>query len=116
MNLFQIEHAILNILNNAIHALPEGGQVSVESRFERRQGKSFVVVEIVDNGPGMPERLDDEYAVPREDMALAEGKGFGLFIAREVLQHHGGSLDIHSTRDQGTQVSLFLPVDGLTEG
>lgn len=116
MNIFQIEHAILNIINNAIHALPEGGQVWVESSYERRNGKGFVVIEITDNGPGMPERSAAEYVVPQEDMALAEGKGFGLFIAREVLQHHGGSLDIQSTRDQGTRVSLYLPVDDGTEG
>jgi two-component system nitrogen regulation sensor histidine kinase GlnL len=111
MNIFQIEHAILNILNNAIHALPEGGQVSVASRYRRRDGKGFVMIEIIDNGPGMPERSVDEFAAPREEVALAEGKGFGLFIAREVLQHHGGSLDIQSTRDQGTRVSLLLPVE-----
>ena len=116
MNIFQIEHAILNILNNAIHALSEGGRVLVESRYERRNGKGFVIVEIADNGPGMPERSADEFAAPREDMALAEGKGFGLFIAREVLQHHGGSLDIQSTRDQGTRVILLLPVDEGAEG
>ena len=88
----------------------------VESRYERRNGKGFVIVEIADNGPGMPERSADEFAAPREDMALAEGKGFGLFIAREVLQHHGGSLDIQSTRDQGTRVILLLPVDEGAEG
>lgn len=110
LDLFQVEHAILNIINNAIHALAEGGQVAVESRCERHQGKRYVVVDITDNGPGMPERPVAGTDSPDEVSSWAAGKGFGLFIAREVLQHHGGSLDIRSGRGEGTRVRLLLPV------
>ncbi|MEJ2200382.1 MAG: HAMP domain-containing sensor histidine kinase [Desulfuromonadaceae bacterium] len=110
LNLFQIEHAILNILNNAIHAVAEGGQVVVSSRCERRSDKRFVVIEIADNGPGMPEVSTAVDDFPRYDVPWSEGKGFGLFIAREVLQHHGGLLEISSRQGEGTRVRLLLPV------
>jgi two-component system, NtrC family, nitrogen regulation sensor histidine kinase GlnL len=110
LNVFQVEHAILNILNNAIHALAEGGQVVVASRCERRSGKRFVIVEITDNGPGMPKPPAEEDGPLKTGSSWSEGKGFGLFIAREILQHHGGSLEIQSHQGAGTRVRLLLPV------
>lgn len=109
MNVFQIEHAILNILNNAINAMPEGGRIVVESRVEDRGQGQSVVVDIVDNGPGMTVRPAENLGLSLDNGPAPEGRGFGLFITREVLQQHGGSVEIQSSPSWGTRVRLLLP-------
>jgi two-component system nitrogen regulation sensor histidine kinase GlnL len=106
---FQIEHAILNVINNALNALSPGGKIRVESRAEVTKGASFMVVEISDNGPGISGGTDENYLSPLQESARSRGKGFGLFITREILQHHGGMLELTSRKNQGTTVRLVLP-------
>jgi two-component system nitrogen regulation sensor histidine kinase GlnL len=106
---FQVEQAILNVLNNALHVLSPGGKISVESRAETRGGRPFCVVEVTDNGPGIRDRSGEGYTAPLEDTARAQGKGFGLFITREVLQGHGGTLEVRSGEEMGTTVRLCFP-------
>jgi two-component system nitrogen regulation sensor histidine kinase GlnL len=109
---FHVEQAILNVLNNALHALPPGGKITVESRVETRGGRLFCVVEITDDGPGIRDRSGEGYSAPLEETARAKGKGFGLFITREVLQGHGGMLEVRSGEEMGTTVRLCFPQEG----
>jgi two-component system nitrogen regulation sensor histidine kinase GlnL len=111
LNHFQVEQAILNVLNNALHALSSGGKITVESKTEAREGRTFCVVEVADNGPGLRNPSGEGYSVPLEDTARAQGKGFGLFITREVLQSHGGLLEVRSGEGKGTTVRLCFPVE-----
>jgi two-component system nitrogen regulation sensor histidine kinase GlnL len=106
---FHVEQAILNVLNNALHVLSPGGKITVESRVETRDGRPFCVVEVRDDGPGMRDRSGEGYSAPLEDTARAQGKGFGLFITREVLQGHGGMLEVRSGEGMGTTVRLCFP-------
>ncbi|BCR05295.1 two-component sensor histidine kinase [Desulfuromonas versatilis] len=112
LNPFQVEHAILNVLNNAILALPRGGGISVHSCLEELGGRRNVIVEIEDNGPGMPEGAVKGFEIPQVETALAKGKGFGLFITREIMQKHGGSLEVKTVGGKGTVVRLCLPAAG----
>lgn len=102
---FQVEQAVLNVINNAMDAMPSGGQLSVKTRTETLSGYEFVVIEISDTGSGMAGRAADP-ATPPE----GKGKGFGLVITREILQHHGGHMEIKSKRHKGTSVRLCLPL------
>lgn len=106
---FQVEQAILNVLNNALHVLSPGGMITVESKVETRDGRPFCVVEVTDDGPGIRSRPGEGFSAPLEDTARAHGKGFGLFITREVLQSHGGMLEVRSGEDMGTTVRLCFP-------
>jgi two-component system nitrogen regulation sensor histidine kinase GlnL len=110
LNVFQIEHALLNVINNAIKATPPGGKIIVESKTEERPDGRFAVVEVSDNGPGMFESDSDVYSAPLKESASAKGKGFGLFITREIVQYHGGMLEIKSEKGKGTSVKLCFPV------
>ncbi len=107
LNAFQIEQAILSVLNNAIDAMSSGGRLTVRTRRESRSG-NFVTIEISDTGSGMAGRAVDSSSIPRG----AKGKGFGLVITREVLQYHGGHLEIVSDKGKGTTVRLCLPMKG----
>jgi two-component system, NtrC family, nitrogen regulation sensor histidine kinase GlnL len=113
---FHVEQAILNVLNNALQALSQGGKIIVESRVEARGGRPFCVVDITDNGPGIRDRSGEGYSAPQKDTARARGKGFGLFITREVLQGHGGMLEVRSGEETGTTVRLCFPQEITEDG
>ena len=104
INVFYLEQAILNVINNAIDAMGAGGQLNIRSFTEQRAGKNFVVIAVSDTGPGMARRSPDEILSDKTET----GKGFGLFITCEILKHYGGHLEIDSKPDIGTTVKLFL--------
>ena len=110
VNTFQIEQAILNVINNALEAMHDsGGRLTVKVHQERYLGREHIVISITDTGPGVDEDGASTLA-PGLELGAA-GKGFGLFIAREILQYYGGHLDIRNRTGSETTVRLFLPVE-----
>lgn len=102
---FQFEQAVLNVINNAIDAMASGGRLTVKTLAERRFGIDFAVIEIADTGPGIVDSRANGIAAPFGH----QGKGFGLFITREILQYCKGHMEITSKRDVGTTVKLYFP-------
>lgn len=105
-----IRQALLNLVLNAMQAMPDGGtlRVSVE-----RQGR-LAVVEIADTGTGIPAsilpRIFDLYFTTK-----ATGSGIGLAMTYRILQLHGGALDVRSNAepgaaDRGTVFTLRIPI------
>lgn len=108
LNLFQVEQAVLNLLNNALSALGPGGEIRMASSLAA-DGRS-AVVKISDTGPGLPEPTNESLQYPQSERAQQKGRGFGLFLTREVMQHHGGTLEIQSSPDSGTLITLRFPI------
>lgn len=108
LNVFQVEQAILNLLNNALSALAPGGGILLSSQLAA-DGR-YVSVKISDTGPGLPERELPCLDFPQNERAQNQGRGFGLFLTREVMQHHGGTIEIQSSSQSGTQVTLSFPL------
>lgn len=102
---FQLEQAVLNVINNAIDAMRAGGSLEVTTGTQSKDGKDYVVIEISDTGPGMAGNHVSDLSLPSE----SKGKGFGLFLTREILQYLQGHLEIISGKSEGTTVQLFLP-------
>jgi signal transduction histidine kinase len=102
-------HAVLNLVLNAIDAIPEGRGGTVEVRA-RREAQD-VVLEVVDDGVGMDDetlrRCVDLFYSTKE---AGEGSGLGLSIVQHIVTDHGGALEIDSGRDRGTRVRIRLPV------
>ena len=105
INSFHLEHAILNVINNAIEAMPLGGTLTVKTFMRSLSGSDFVTIEISDTGCGMKRKKYIDGPVS----AVNKGKGLGLFITREILKSNGGFLEIKSTNGSGTIVKLCLP-------
>ena len=106
VNSFHVEQAVLNVVNNAIEAMQAGGRLTVRTSTEERGGRNYVVIAVIDTGPGM---VDPEiHALERSDRTA--GKGFGLFISYEVLKYYNGHLNIESRKNEGTSVRLYLPL------
>jgi two-component system nitrogen regulation sensor histidine kinase GlnL len=86
--------------------MSSGGRLMIRTRAERRSGNEFATIEVSDTGPGMAIRARGDLAVPLG----VKGKGFGLFITREILRSCGGHLEIKSQRGSGTIAKLYVPI------
>lgn len=117
-NQFAIEETITNILLNAVKYTPQGGAVHLSAG----EDGDFVLIEIKDNGIGIPEQdlpnIFDEFF--RASNALKferDGTGLGLSIAKHIIERHGGRIDVKSKLGEGTTFSLRLPKsDGAEYG
>jgi signal transduction histidine kinase len=101
----QFKQALMNLLVNARQVLTDGGEVSVSTRAGMR---GDVVLEIEDNGPGIPdeirERIFEVFYSSR-----GGGTGLGLPIARQIIEKHGGTIELHSEEGRGTRFTIHLP-------
>ena len=104
----RIREVLTNLLNNAIAALSDGGQIRLV--LSREDGQA--VVSVIDDGPGIPASelggVFDRYRTGD----TRQGSGIGLALSRELVQAHGGSIDIDSVEGDGTIVSVRLPMVG----
>ncbi len=110
----QLIQALLNIIRNAVQAIDEDGQITLRSRITRRTAirqhyyKIAVQIEIIDDGPGVPEEIEDGIFYPMVT-GRAEGTGLGLSIAQSLIQTHGGVIE-HERVDDRTTFRILLPI------
>jgi two-component system sensor histidine kinase HydH len=102
----KIEQAVLNLVLNALEAMPEGGDLSL--RAELDDGRLRVVVR--DSGPGIPPEIQDHIFRPYFS-TKDRGTGIGLTLAEKLVRQHRGHLDFR-TGPGGTTFAITLPVDG----
>jgi signal transduction histidine kinase len=102
----RIMQALLNLLSNAMEAMPpEGGVVSLSYR---PHGKDRALIQISDTGKGiLPEEMDKIFDLGYT--TKGKGLGLGLHVAREIVELHGGSVDVRSEKGKGTVFSVYLP-------
>ncbi|MCF8032631.1 MAG: hypothetical protein K9K66_06610 [Desulfarculaceae bacterium] len=103
--------AFLNIFNNALQAMENGGKLSISTQSVERSGHQFVQVTVSDTGPGFdPEatgRLLDPFFTTKE-----KGTGLGLSIVSNILASHRGLVEVGNTSGGGAQVNVLLPLAG----
>jgi signal transduction histidine kinase len=107
----RMAQAIGNIVSNAIKFTPSGGRISTSVNAADSQ----LVIQVEDTGPGIPpgeqERIFQPFIRGSQGRRIVEGMGLGLSIAREIIQAHGGEIDLESTPGTGSRFTLQLPVD-----
>ncbi|HEX4824657.1 MAG TPA: ATP-binding protein [Candidatus Polarisedimenticolaceae bacterium] len=101
----QIRQALLNILGNARQVVAEGGHVRLTSRAG---SGGEVLVEVADDGPGIPPDMLDRIFEPFFSKR-AGGTGLGLAIARQMIETHGGRIEVESHLGRGTTFRIRLP-------
>lgn len=99
-----IHQALMNLMLNAIEAMPEGGRLEVDIQPHEHQ----VAVCVTDSGEGIPADRLKQIMEPFFTSRPA-GVGLGLAITQHILAQHGGRLDMQSQPGQGTQASFILP-------
>jgi len=101
----RIVQMLLNLMKNAIQAMPEGGALKIDLR----QKNDCAYIHVSDNGVGIsPEHL--QHIFEPFWTSKATGTGLGLALCRKVAQEHGGSLTVKSSVDAGTEFIVTLPV------
>ncbi len=110
----QLQEVLNNLIDNAIDAMPDGGEliVSANPQLMRETGKQKpgIGIEIHDTGSGIPEDLLQSIYQPFfTTKGIGQGTGLGLAIATEIVHQHNGTLSVHSEPGQGTTFSLWLP-------
>jgi signal transduction histidine kinase len=100
----KMKQVVINLLQNAIEAMPDGGAVQVESGLV--DGRALLVVK--DTGPGLPEGLD---VFQLFVTTKARGTGLGLSIAQQIVLEHGGEIAAASAPGEGATFTVSLPVE-----
>ena len=105
-----IERVVLNIISNSIKYTPENGTIKMYVGYVYNDA----YIKIIDNGLGIPEEdlnriFERFYRVDKSRTREMGGTGLGLSIAKEILDKNGGSIDIKSKKDKGTEVVIRIP-------
>jgi signal transduction histidine kinase len=102
----RMRRAILNLAQNAVEAMCEGGTLRVESRCEG----DVALVRVTDTGPGIPDGIRETVFEPFVTHAKSGGLGLGLAIVRKIVEDHGGQATILEDTESGSAFEIRLPI------
>ncbi len=106
----RVEQVVINILSNSVKYTPEGGKIDVSVTGAEEK----ITIRVSDNGIGVPAEdlahiFERFYRVEKSRTSETGGTGLGLAIAKELIEAHGGTIDMESTYGQGSTVTIVLP-------
>ncbi|NOQ43257.1 MAG: response regulator, partial [Dehalococcoidia bacterium] len=104
----ELREALINIIFNAVDAMPEGGKLSIKAWREDRQ----VVLSIADTGVGMSDETKDNIFDPYFTTKGPSGMGLGLSMAYGIITRHSGDIGVESSPGEGTTFYVRLPLGG----
>ncbi len=113
----RLKQVFMNILDNALKYSRAPSKIFVKAQFTKYEGKSFISIAIADQGCGiskedLPHVKDKFYKAN----VSVRGSGIGLAVTNEIINLHGGRLEINSEEGKGTLVTIYLPIENtLTE-
>jgi signal transduction histidine kinase len=102
----KLMRAFYNIAGNAADAMPDGGNLTVNT-FRH---DDMVVTEFIDTGIGMPPEIKAKIFEPFVTYGKKHGTGLGMAIVKKIVDDHKGTVEIDSEPGKGTSVRLFLPI------
>jgi len=106
----KLEQVFVNVMVNALQAMPDGGKLTVYSRMT--EDSRFVKIEISDTGCGIPqEHLSKLFDPFFSTKRTGEGTGLGLSVTLGIVEKHNGTIDVKSKVGEGTTFVIRLPVE-----
>ncbi len=111
----RISQVLYNLLTNAIRYTPENGEVRISSQTVSHSHKNWVKITIHDNGCGiaaadLPYIFEHFYRADKARDKKSGGSGIGLAIVKQLIEIHGGFVEVQSEIGQGSQFSVYLPI------
>jgi two-component system, NtrC family, sensor kinase len=111
----QIEQVMLALIQNAIDAMPKGGNLWLVTRMAA--AKREIEIEIRDDGMGIPQEILPQIFEPfLTTKESGHGVGLGLAISRSIIEQHNGKIEVESEVGKGTRFNLALPVAPVADG
>ncbi|WP_234413664.1 cache domain-containing protein [Ideonella sp. A 288] len=104
INRNELQQVLVNLIVNAIHAMPDGGVLSLSTRDV---GERSVEISVADTGPGLPEELMDQLFKPFVTRKK-DGTGLGLWISRSIVERYGGDIRAGNQRGGGALMTVVL--------
>ncbi len=106
----QVRLAVDNLISNAIDVMTSGGVLTVRTYMEQLFEVDYVVVEVMDNGPGLPDEAQNMIFEPFfTTKEIGVGTGLGLSICKKVIDEHNGLIFVDSEINKGTTFKMLFP-------
>lgn len=104
----RLQQLFLNLINNSLDAMPEGGEISISTALDTRNVKpQRIVVDFTDTGVGMtPEVMSHIFDPLYTTKDRGQGTGLGLVIVSQIVSEHGGTIEVQSELGEGTSFRL----------
>jgi len=109
VDLTKTQRVFLNLISNAIDAMPDGGQLTITSSVSRET----LELRFSDTGSGMDEAVMRDLWKPLKT-TKSKGMGLGLAICKRIVEAHGGSIEVESARGKGSTFTVKLPIKPKT--
>jgi two-component system, NtrC family, sensor kinase len=109
MNRTELQQVIVNLVVNAIHAMPDGGRLDIETRDSDRDGRPGVEIVVSDTGVGMDPDVAAKVFDPFFTTKRQEGTGLGLSISQTLVTRQGGAISAAGRPGKGATFTVWLP-------
>jgi len=106
VDITKMQRVFLNIITNALDAMPQGGTLTIESK----QSKQEIIFVVKDTGLGISKAAMKNIWTPLFT-TKAKGMGFGLSISKRLVEAHGGTIILESQEGKGTKITIKLPLN-----
>ena len=107
----QMKQVLLNLIHNALQAMPKGGELLVGTYTARREDRDWVVMSVRDSGVGISladqNRIFEPFFTTKGDRG---GTGLGLSVTYGIVTDHGGNIEISSEPKKGSTFTVWLPI------
>lgn len=112
----QIKQVVLNLLHNALHAMPKGGELSVQTKTRKKNKEKWLTLAIKDSGKGITAhdlaRIFEPFFTTKADDG---GTGLGLAVSYGIITDHDGFIDVDSAPNEGACFTVWLPIEDKEE-
>ena len=101
-----LKRVLINLTTNAVQAMPNGGELTINSQVNSKQ----VCISVGDTGVGIVDSIKSQIFTPLFT-TKPRGQGFGLAVCKRVIEAHGGNITFKSTAGKGTQFTIQFPIN-----
>jgi two-component system, NtrC family, sensor kinase len=106
----QMNQVLVNLVVNALHAMPEGGKLILRTKTTKKKYKLHVSLMVADTGTGIPEEVREKLFIPFfTTKDVGQGTGLGLPVVHGIIASHQGTVKVESAVGRGTRFEIVLP-------